>query len=138
MLFLEYMLVFSLMFQLLYNFLLFLRVAHKKPNFQSIYLFLAQKKLVVNTIGNIHIIDVALASTVSNFNRYVNAGTNISPPPVENNPDINPASIPIIIFFIVSFLFILLLWTFILKKFLIFEWFNLIFGVFLISFLKKN
>ena len=66
-------------------------IAHKNPSFQSIYLFFAQKKLVVSTIGNIHIIDVALASFEFSLSKYVNAGTSINPPPVENNPEIKPS-----------------------------------------------
>ena len=45
-------------------------------------------------------IDVPLAIFDSFFNIYINAGTNISPPPVENIPLIKPAKNPIIIFFI--------------------------------------
>ena len=39
--------------------------------------------------------DVPLALFDSNFNRYMNAGTRIKPPPVEKNPLINPDIIPI-------------------------------------------
>ena len=40
-----------------------------------------------------------LKKQFKNLTRYMNAGINIIPPPVENNPDIIPAIIPIIIFF---------------------------------------
>lgn len=58
-----------------------------------------------------HIIEVALASTVSNCSIYVNAGTSIKPPPVENSPEIKPASKPIITFLIFAFLFMLIVCT---------------------------
>ena len=44
-------------------------------------------------------IDVPLDFCASISNRYINAGTSISPPPVEKKPLINPANNPIIIFF---------------------------------------
>ena len=45
--------------------------------------------------------DVPLAFVSSKFNKCINAGTNIIPPPVENNPLTTPAKIPIPIFFII-------------------------------------
>ena len=53
-------------------------------------------------------IDVPLAFFDSSFRRYINAGTSIKPPPVENSPEMKPASKPIIIFLIVCFVFILI------------------------------
>ena len=53
------------------------------------------------------------------FSKYVNAGTSIKPPPVENSPEIKPASRPIIIFLIFCFVFILIVCVIFYKKILI-------------------
>ena len=50
-------------------------------------------------MGKIQKTEVPLACVSSIFNKYRKAGTNIIPPPVENNPLTIPANNPIIIFF---------------------------------------
>ena len=46
--------------------------------------------------------DVPLAFLDDIFSKYINAGTNIIPPPVEKKPLINPALRPIKTFFIIT------------------------------------